>query len=430
MFTTTSRRKRVGSYTAAEKMQKARTLLVLDAPFFGQLSLKVKMGSDPNCQTAWVDGLNIGYNPDYIEGLTMDQTKGLLCKLIMHPACGHHLRRGTREQKRWQKACDEVICPLIEEAGFELPQAFHASPDHKGKSAERIYELLPEEAGNQDPGPQKGGDGDGDGDGGGKGGGQDDQDQDGGGNDPNGNGEVRDLPPHEDGSPRSETEKQQNEQDWKEATKQADNTTKGAGTTPGCITEMVADMLAPKVDWKEQLWQWLESNAKGDYTWVRPNKRYVHMGLYLPSLLNGKDLMRGRVYVDTSGSVRTEELKQFGGELSSILEEFPNVELTCNCFDTRIVKGKEQVFHHEDLPIELQAIGRGGTEIRPVFKHIEESCEEDPKFVIIFTDMGFWDSLPDKPEYPVLFVNTGPKNPEVEYGTVIDIDIDGAQGYW
>jgi len=79
--------------TAKEKITKARASLILTAPFFASLALKMKLVEDPSCDTMWVDGTSMGYNPAFIEPLPLEQVKGLICHEVMHVACHHNLRR-------------------------------------------------------------------------------------------------------------------------------------------------------------------------------------------------------------------------------------------------------------------------------------------------------------------------------------------------
>jgi len=69
---------------ARRQLVKARSGLVLDHVFFGSLALRLRLVEDPKCKTAWTDGVHLGYNPEFIGGLTLDETKGLLAHEVMH----------------------------------------------------------------------------------------------------------------------------------------------------------------------------------------------------------------------------------------------------------------------------------------------------------------------------------------------------------
>ena len=52
---------------AKEKIIKAKIGLWLTDPFFATLPSKLKLVEDNTCLAAWTDGVNIGYNPKFIE---------------------------------------------------------------------------------------------------------------------------------------------------------------------------------------------------------------------------------------------------------------------------------------------------------------------------------------------------------------------------
>ena len=80
---------------ASDKLSKARAGLILDHPFFGALALRLGLVPDPRKSTASVNGKRIAYNPDFVDGLTLAQTKGILAHEVLHVACGHCWRRGV-----------------------------------------------------------------------------------------------------------------------------------------------------------------------------------------------------------------------------------------------------------------------------------------------------------------------------------------------
>ncbi len=387
---------------AAKKITKARTGLVLDAPFFGSLSLNLLVVEDKTCPTMWTDGQSLGYNPKFVDGLSLSQTKGILAHEVMHLACGHQARRGNRKHGKWNVAGDFAINGIITKAGFELTDDACIDPKYDGMSSEKIYTLLPK-GGGQGPGDDKGG-------------GTPGKPS----SDPGGNGEVRDAPPQSGHGRAEQSDLDQSEEIWKVRAIQAAQQAKGMGDHSGAIDTFVKSLLEPKLDWKELLREFIEQTAKNDYTWMVPNRRYLSLGLYLPSLNGGLELEKAITGVDSSGSVYQKEFDQYGAELNSILEEYSNIELTALCFDTEVKD--RQVFKHEDLPVQLKAKAGGGTDFRPVFKEIKESGET-PKFLIMFTDMECSRFPEDHPEYPVLWIRTGKCGSTPPFGQMIDIDI-------
>ena len=67
----------------------------------------------------------------------------------MHPVLQHHTRRGGRNLRRWNMACDYAINPMLLDAGLTLPKDVLLDNRLRGMSAEHIYSLLEEEEPNQ-----------------------------------------------------------------------------------------------------------------------------------------------------------------------------------------------------------------------------------------------------------------------------------------
>lgn len=403
---------------ALDKMTKARAGLVLDQPFFGSLALRLSLKEDPTCETLWTNGRVLGFNPGFIEGLTLDETKGVIAHDVMHLANCHHTRRKGRDVELWNKAGDYAINSILEESKIVLPSRRLREDEFDGKSAEEIYSRLserpdpdgdrsgspPPTSGNQNNSQQSGSGG---------------QDQDspgeqGPGTDPGGCGEIRDFPA-EDGGPASTSEIAQQEQEWKIAAIQAATQAKSRGTLPAGVARMVEEIANPKLDWRTVLRRFVEMSARNDYTWSPPNRRYVHQGLFLPSL-RSEELKQIVIAVDTSGSIGEAELDQFAAEINGVLEEFETEAWVIYC-DSQIA-GIE-LFDRETLPVKLQMVGGGGTDFRPPFDWLEENGVE-PTCLVYLTDLEC-SSFPEEPAFPVLWVRTEEGGYTPPFGEVADL---------
>lgn len=389
---------------AEAKVRKARAGLILDQPFFGALAIRLELVEDRRPgTTAWTDGKRIGYNPKYIDKLTLDEVKGLLCEEVMHVANLHNLRRGEREPRQWNEACDHAIIPLIKESGLKVPSDSLDNADFHDKSAEEIYSLLAKKGKPESqPGAEDSGEGgqeQGDGEGEGQGGGEGDNPKD----DPSAapgssSGEVRDYP-GKDGQPAGEAERREAEGDIKVALAQAITGAKSIGKVPAGMERLVQEMLNPKVDWRDVLRRFVSTTARNDYRWIPPSRRHVYNGLILPSLRSEElgDLVVG---VDTSGSIYQEELDQFASELTAILEEY-HANCTVIYCDTQV---HVECVSWTDLPLKLAPKGGGGTDFRPPFEYAAREGLEPP-CLVYFTD-GLCFDFPEPPSYPVLWVVT------------------------
>ena len=94
--------------TTAQKLTRARVQLLLTQPFFGTLSLRLKLipGSLPTMAT---DGSRIVYNPAFVDELKPAELEGTLAHEVLHCALGHQCRRGERDPELWNESADLVL---------------------------------------------------------------------------------------------------------------------------------------------------------------------------------------------------------------------------------------------------------------------------------------------------------------------------------
>jgi predicted metal-dependent peptidase len=432
---------------AREKVGRARADLVLNYPFFGHLALRMKLVEDSDCDTAWSDGKTLAYNPLYIKMLPHERLKGLMGHVVMHPACRHHLRRNGRDPRQWNIACDYAINWILLEAGLTLPDGYLDDPALRGKTADDIYVRLfsdcsggasddedrsSKEKGASDgqetdlpdpdsqPGRQNRQSKDNERDvlasDGAKSNAADDGDDknqlDHG--DPGRAGEVRDAPPSEEssvGSGDQETE----ENEWRINLAQAADRARTMGDLPAGLSRMIENILSPKLDWRRLLSRFIQASARCDYAWMPPNRRYLHQGLYLPSM-RSDDLPEVVMAVDTSGSVSNSELAQFAAELSAILETCAMTVHLLYC-DMEVVRA--ETVHRQDLPLSLTAKGGGGTDFRPAFAWVEQQglC---PRCMIYLTDLAC-SRFPNEPPYPVLWAYVGMGGASPPFGESVSV---------
>jgi predicted metal-dependent peptidase len=377
-------------------MTKARTALLLSQPFFGTLALRLKMIEDAGIKTASVDGRVLRYNPDFIKGLTHAQRVGLVAHEVMHCAAGHPMRKGSREHERFNEAADYAINPMILDAGLELPPGCLINPAFAGMAAEQIYPRLPPKS--------KGGGGGGD---------------EPGGSNIGGCGEfTRPADAKDPNKPAPKAQIDQLAREWQSATMQAASVAKRAGQFPGQAEELVEDLKAPRVDWREALKRFVTTQAKQDYSWSPPNRRYIASGLYLPSLRSEK--LGSIVFaIDTSISMNIEALRQAISELNAIADDAqPDVVHVIEC-DTEVHAAN--AFGPDQHPIRAVTLhGRGGTRFAPVFEWVEKH-QIVPDCLIYFTDLECSDFGPE-PGYPVLWAATQEGN--APFGEIINVIAD------
>lgn len=361
-----------------EKIEKARIALTIEEPFFGSLALRMPLVKDPKCTTAYTNGKLIGYNPDFIHGLTSDQLKGLLAHEVMHVALAHHLRRGERDPGKWNVAGDYAINDLLLESGFVLPPDGLSGMGTK-LSAEAIYKRLPDDVG-----------------------------------DSHHWGEVRDYPGQDDHD-ATPAELKKVEQEVRIMVNQAATQAKAMGRLPGELERLVAGITHPPLNWREVFRRFMDRLSRNDYSWTPPNRRYIHQGFYLPSPLS-MTIGDGVVAVDTSGSVTNRQVAQFAAELSAIVEVVETIVTVIYC--DRKVKRVER-FNRYDLPLKINPLGGGGTDFRPPFEWIKEKGMS-PAWLVYLTDLA-GKRFPSEPAYPVMWAKLGASGYRPPFGEVVKV---------
>lgn len=366
-----------------DMLSRARAITVMSHPFFGSLLLRMKMVPDPTIPTTMTNGEQIRYNPVFIEDLNISKCVGLLCATTMHTVMLHHLRRGAREPRKWNLACDMAIEMILQEAGVDLPQKNSIPKGMLGLSAEHIYNELPDFP----PNPS------GQGQGQGQGNGQSDSD-------PGGNGGVEDSP----GTKENNQQKvAQEEANANAATAQAAQQARAMGNLPKGIAELIEKALRPIIYWPAVVRRFLTDRKPDDFTWSRGNRRYLGEGLYLPSV-NIEPSGEIAVFIDTSGSVSKEELGQFLAEIDAINEDIkPTMLYVLGC--DAAVHSFQTFAPGESINVEIK--GRGGTSFNPPFKYLAEKGIH-PKCAVYLSDGEGDGTYPNEASvpYPVLWCFT------------------------
>jgi predicted metal-dependent peptidase len=264
---------------AALRIQKARTTLLLDHPFFGTLLFRLKSQESNRIPTMATDGVSLFYNPDFVDILTSATLAGVLAHEVMHPALQHHVRRSGRNSRRWNEACDYAINPLLVDAGLSLPEGVLLDSRFSGMSAEQIYvQLESKEQPQSNSQDCQAAD---------ENGGASDRDQGQGalGSQPvpvtqGGVGQVLDAPVPDEETPSIEEQ----ERDWSVAVRQAVTLSKQAGKTPAGLARTLEGAAEATLDWRELLHRLCSETTPADFSWARPNRRHIWNGLYLPEL--------------------------------------------------------------------------------------------------------------------------------------------------
>lgn len=383
------------------KLDKAKVAIGLDHPFFASILYKRQLVSRKDIPTLAVSNRGtIYYNPEFVETLTVPQLVWGLCHEVGHVICQHATRRGSRDHKKWNYAGDAWINDTLDSCnvGDRIPNTvnMHGSKD---KTTEQIYDELPDD-------PQ--GNGKSGGKGQGNSGGQGD------GEYMQGDGMGEDI--IEEGAPLTEHEKNEIEAQAKIDLAEAAQVAKAKGKLPGALAEFVSDILNPKTPWHETLERYMTDMAKGDYSWSRPNRRFMSQRMYLPSVGRVPKLGEVVFQVDISGSITRNEIAYYNGHMKRIIEQTHPEKVHVIYTDT-------EVQHHDEFDnpedVQINFYSGGGTHMPAGFDYIDEKGISPQVFITLtdgYTDFG------DAPGYPVIWCISS--DIEATHGESIHFDME------
>ncbi len=397
-----------------DAISSAKQNLVLSHAFFATIALNLQFVETRFIRTMAVDGVHLFYNPDFVDDLTSDELLGVIAHEVLHLALTHHTRRNGRDPELWNIACDHAINHIVSDAGFRLPAGALMEERFRDLSAEAIYAILEKE---KPPGtPVAGDEGCSMATDGNPSGEQGPAAAD--APDPGRCGAVMDAP-GKDGKEATPAEMERIRREWEVTARFAAQMarSRAQGRLPAGIDRLIAELDAPKVDWRSLLREFVVASGKNDYSWTPPNNRYIGEGLILPRL-RSSHMAPLVIGVDTSLSIGDDELAAFSAEINAIIKDTEPEWVDVVYCDADVAKTER--FEPDDWPVGLKPRGGGGTDFRPVFDWIEEQADK-PACVIYFTDL--YGSFPETPpEVPTFWLTTEDKT--APFGETVRMDLD------
>jgi predicted metal-dependent peptidase len=364
-------------------LSRCRVQMLMNFPFFGILALHLEMEQDYTVGTAATDGKKFYYSPHFIKKLTEAERNWTIIHEVLHPALKHLWRKGSREHKKFNYACDYAIHSIMHQFLDEIPGSNYGQSNNlKAKlsmpkgclydkkyddmTAEQIYDLLPDDF---DKG-EKGNDG---GDG---------SDGDGGQTPFDNHSKWEDAKTQEGGQAKAA--------DWEgrmvSAAKAAEG--KAAGNIPGFLKRMLGKITKPQKDWKTLLHEFIQVETC-DYSFNPPDRRFSESDFFLPDFNDTNETVKDiQFWIDTSGSIGDKEMSVAYSELVGAINQFEGKLSGSLGFFDHATYGPYDFGSVEDVA-KIRPEGGGGTSFHVIFNKIKELQEKEDKEIagiIILTD--------------------------------------------
>lgn len=190
---------------------------------------------------------------------------------------------------------------------------------------------------------------------------------------------------------------------------------KGAGQADG----LFGDLLAPAIDWKQVLREFITETCAGrdESSWRKPNRRYIGMDIYMPTMV-GTTMTELVIGFDTSGSIfGGGEMTRFVSEIKTIIEDVKPSKVHVIYWDTRVAG--HQTFEDGQFAVQdLKIKGGGGTDGSVLFDYLRDK-NINPQAIVQFTDgyVGDW----GRSDVPTLWAVTS--DLKAPFGTTIKVEV-------
>jgi len=324
--------------------------------------------------TACTNGRDEFYGREFVDGLNDAELRFLVLHEVYHKLYKHLTTwrwMYDEHPKMANVACDFVInIQIMDELGkdgwVKMPEGGCYDDKYRGWDAAQVFRDL------QKRFPPQGG-----------GGGQGQPGQPGGGM-PGGIPEGFDEHDWDDAQEMTEAEKQDLAREIDEALRAG---VLAAGKTGSGGDRSFEELLAPQVDWREVLREFIQTTCAGkDYsTWKKPNRRYMGAGYYMPSGIS-EQIGEIVVAIDTSGSIGDRELSVMLSEVKEIADTVHPEAVRLLYWDTEVCADE----HYEgdamaNIAQSTKPAGGGGTMVECVPQYLQDK-QIKAQCVIVLTD--------------------------------------------
>lgn len=380
--------------TPLDKIKKAKVSIMRHerfCAFSGVIACgRLTIDDTLNPPTAATNGIDYIYHPDFVDSLTEPELRLVILHEAVH-AAGKHLFMWKAlwkvDKQLTNIAADHFVnlalMDMDKGEGFlAMPKiGIQPEPKYRGWNIEQIFRDLQSNAkSKQDQG-------------------HDTHDWDG----------ANALTPEQQEAQAKEIDR---------ALRQGEMMARKRGQGKGNADGIVGELLATKVDWREQLREFVQAQCQGrdESTWRKPSRRYIGDDVYMPSSVS-ETMGPLVVGIDTSGSCFDGgTVTRFVSELQAVIDAVSPESVRCVCWDWEV--RTDQTFDQGgfDVPA-LKIRGGGGTDGGVLFDYLKDK-QAQPAAVINFTDGEF--SWPQPYGVPTLWVITN-KRITAPWGTTIHI---------
>jgi predicted metal-dependent peptidase len=411
--------------TERQRISAAMIDILRDSPFYAHVLLALQFKVDTTIRTASTDGVHLKYNPEYIATLTRNGLNWLLRHEALHVILGHHIRLAPMiddiaKLKAWRGASRNDLWTALNigaDAAVNYTLRSSVGADEHGDAYLPGVGTFADAPSNQTAefyidwyAAQRDAPDDSDSDDSDDSGADDSSSDD---SSESGTESADDV----DGD-QSASDQTDSSEDADGAAAQSEDGSDGEDDSAIEYDGQAGDFEPhPLPDEMSQLARELVQVVKGGRDWSRPNRRQKAYGSVLRPANAKRSLGHIVFVVDTSGSMRSDEMNVGLFAAQDAVSQLGEFEITLLHSDTKV---HEQHYNKWDLPIDTTSWswkGRGGTRFEPA---LERAKELKPRAVIFITDGEVGNNWGEPIGIPIIWLVTR-DNKEATHGTTIRV---------
>ena len=429
----------------ARKLLSSRMRILASHSFYGLLLSHAKFSLDEECPTAYTDGRRIAFNPDFLEGLTEEQTDFVLMHEILHIVLQHCMRYEDRNPEIFNIACDIVVNSNIlksfdgdlRKISLATGPLMHNTPrGDEGYlyTAEEVYDMLLDKkkgesgkgaggnsnnkssnnsksssssnntSNNNNSNNSSGGNNSSNN--------NNSSGNSGGGNKKSSAGSSYDsYDVFDDHSHWAKEGERELSDAWAKYFEDAckvvsiEDPSNKRGLLPAFAERILRERGKAQTNWREVLCNFVQEEIN-DYSFNPPDRRFSDLDFMLPDLNEAEDTVKNILFmIDTSGSMSDKMITQAFDEVRGAIEQFNGkLEGYLGFFDGVVIE--PIAFSAVDELEIIRPYGGGGTRFDIIFDYVKNIMNDPyPTSIVILTD-GYA-PFPDEKEamdIPVLWV--------------------------
>jgi predicted metal-dependent peptidase len=364
-----------------EIFQKVRINFLFNHPFLSVLALSIETTFKENDKSAFeTNGSKIEVDLDKLSCYTNDELTYLYAHTLLHIALKHPYRQRTRDSYIWNQSCDIVVNNILcdfKNIG-EMPSDELVDEDLKDKCVEEVYEILYKQEEKDD-------------------GGESEEKESESKVKPDEKGKLKAYIYNESKNDLQDVEDEKTSSGDREKLDgiiiQALSIAKKSSTQYSGLGIEIDTLIKPEINLQDELKEFLISSFfEKQSTYSKPNRRFIHSGLYLPGSKKSVEFLDVYIAIDSSSSVTLDEYKKFLGLVADVCEGFYEYSIRVLPFDVKVKEECIVEFNsfsslkEEDFFIPKSD---GGTNFDEVLRYLKSSEIRSENLLIVLSDGEF-----------------------------------------